>query len=330
MGTYNNKIGDQALTWVARLRSDSVGEADLADFADWLGFSDKHQQAWNEALDAWETLGVIANMPLDQLFADDAQGDKKHSFLGNLFSGIWKPLTAFTATAVIALGLIMVVKEDRQYYDSGVGQYQQITLQDGSVIELNTDTAVAILIDENSRDIELLRGEAFFTVASDKTKPFIVSVGNAKVKALGTAFNIYRQTEQQSVVSVVEGVVRVSEISGTSISAPQSKVLLANDRVLVGESTGLSEPEASSLEQVTAWRNGQVLFDKASVAEAIVILNRYLERKIVVAGRVSSTHRISGVFSIREQSETLNAVAQAFDLALVSEGNNWRLSQPNP
>lgn len=330
MGKINHEMINQALAWVACLRSETVGEADLADFADWLNASENHQQAWDSAMDTWETLGAVSYLPVEQLLAADTERKPNNSWLDNLFSGFWKPLTSLSALALVAVGLFLIVQEDRQIYYSAVGEYQQITLQDGSILELNTDTSVAVLLGENSRDLELLQGEAFFTVASDKSRPFIVSLGDARVQALGTAFNIYRQSDEQSMVSVVEGVVRVSEASGSSTAAPESKMLLANDVVLVNKSSGLSELQASNIEQATAWRSGQILFDRASLDEAVAILNRYLERKLVVTGGATTGHRISGVFSIHEQAETLSAVAQAFDLALVAEADNWLLSQSNP
>jgi len=330
MEKINDNMINQALVWVARLRSETVGEADLAGFADWLNASKNHQQAWDNAMETWEMLGVVSHLPVDPLLAADNQSKPNNSWFSHLFSGFWKPMTTLGASALVAMSLFMMVQEDRQYYYSAVGEYQQITLQDGSIVELNTDSSIAVSMGESSRDIELLKGEAFFTVASDKSKPFVVSVGEARVQALGTAFNIYRQSEQQAMVSVVEGVVRVSEVSGSATAAPESKMLLANDVVLVDESSGLSELQASNIERATAWRSGQILFDKASVHEAIVILNRYLEHKIVVASNTSSEHRVSGIFSIREQHETLNAVAQAFDLALTPAGDSWLLSQSNP
>ena len=331
----NNKITNQALAWVARMRSESVTETDFANFADWLNGSESHRQAWDSALDTWETLGVVSHLPVEQLLvASDTQcqggADKKRGYLANLFSGFWKPATSLAATTAIVVSLVMFMQEDRQHYVSAVGDYQQITLQDGSLIELNTDTEIAVLLGETSRDIELIKGEAFFTVASDKTKPFIVTVGDARVQALGTAFNIYRQSDNQSTLSVIEGVVRVSEASGSSTAVPESKMLLANDVVIVNALSGVSGLQASNIEQVTAWRSRQIMFDSASVTEAVAILNRYLERKILVAENTVSKHRISGVFSSREQDETLTAVAQAFDLTLVLEEKNWLLSQSNP
>lgn len=346
MGKITNKtttkITNQALAWVARLRSESVDETDFAHFADWLAGSECHQQAWDNAVDIWETLGVISHLPVESLLAAEPQLepelnpqseqglDKKRSYLANLFSGFWKPLTTMAATTAIVVSLIMFMQEDRQHYYSAVGDYQQISLQDGSLIELNTDTEIAVSLGETSRDIELLKGEAFFTVASDKTKPFIVTVGDARVQALGTAFNIYRQSDKQSTVSVIEGVVRVSEASGSSTAAPESKMLLANDVVIVNALSGVSDLQIPNIEQVTAWRSGQIMFDSASVAEAVAILNRYLERKILVAENTVSKHRISGIFSSRQQDETLAAVAQAFDLALVLDEDNWLLSPSNP
>ena len=328
MGEITNKMTNQALAWVARLRSESVTETDLENFADWLNDSDYHQQAWESAIDTWESLGVISHLPAESLLFTDEP--KPQRGLAKLFSDFWKPLTTMAATTALVVGLFMTMQEDRQHYYSAVGGYQQVTLQDGSLIELNTDTEIAVLLGERSRHVELIKGEAFFTVASDKTKPFIVTVGDARVQALGTAFNIYRQSDKQSTVSVIEGVVRVSEASGSPTSAPESKMLLASDVVIINELFGVSDLQAANIEQLTAWRSGQIVFDRASVSEAVAILNRYLVRKILVTESAVSKHRISGIFSSHEQGETLAAVAQAFDLPLVLEEDNWVLSQSNP
>ena len=63
----NNKMTNQALAWVARMRSESVTETDFANFADWLNGSESHRQAWDSALDTWETLGVVSHLPVEQL-----------------------------------------------------------------------------------------------------------------------------------------------------------------------------------------------------------------------------------------------------------------------
>lgn len=334
--THSDKAGDQALAWVARLRSDKVCEADMSAFADWLTQSDSHQAAWEQALDIWETAGVVSHMPVDHLInAADTQYQKRwtlnvNRIMGKWFGGLWRLLATVSASVAIVAIVFVTLQDSSQTYYSDLGEYQQITLQDGSLIELNTDSAISVSLSDSRREIELIKGEAFFTVASDKRRPFVVTLGGASVQALGTAFNIYRHSDKRALVTVTEGVVRVAEVNGSAVAAADTKMLLANQAVAFDETTGFAEVPDSNIPQVIAWRDGQIMFDRASVTEAVTILNRYLEHKIVLADNTASNHRISGIFSSREKAETLRAVAQAFDLELSRPSDNWLLSPPNP
>ena len=331
---------DQALGWVVRLRSDRVTDADIEAFADWLSASDQHELAWSQALDTWETAGVLSFMP-DLMPSTDRAADSVQVSLTQLlrrgFAGFWRSLstmaTSLTALAVSLTAVVLAVillQGGGQTYSTATGEYQQVWLDDGSLIELNTDSSVVLSLSDRQRNIELVRGEAFFTVAPDKTRPFVVIVGGAEVRALGTAFNIYRQGPELARVHVVEGVVRVSETQGSAVFAPESRMLLANQALEFSETTGIGDLPEQNMQQATAWREGQILFDGAGLKEATTVLNRYLEQKIILHDSAHSAHRISGIFSSRERETTLLAVAQAFDLELSRQGDKWLLSKPNP
>jgi transmembrane sensor len=338
---------DQALGWVVRLRSDRVTDADIEAFADWLSASDQHELAWSQALDTWETAGVLSYMP-DLMPSTDQTADAVQASLTQLlrkgFAGFWRSLSAMAssltalASSLTALAVsltvvavtVILLQGGGQTYSTATGEYQQVWLDDGSLIELNTNSAVVLSLSDRQRNIELVRGEAFFTVAPDKTRPFVVTVGGAEVRALGTAFNIYRQGPELARVHVVEGVVRVSETQGSAVSAPESRMLLANQALEFSETTGIGDLPEQNMQQATAWREGQILFDGASLKEATTVLNRYLEQEIILHDSAHSAHRISGIFSSREGETTLLAVAQAFDLELSRQGDKWLLSKPNP
>ena len=323
---------EQALGWVVRLRSDSVADADIEAFADWLVASEQHELAWNQAIDTWETAGLLSYMPDLMPDAETAGSvqDNLVRLMRRAFAGFWRSLTTVSVSvAVIALA-VLIFQDNGRTYSTAIGEYQQVLLDDGSLIELNTNSSVTLSISDSLREIELVRGEAFFTVAPNKDKPFIVHVGGADVQALGTAFNIYRQGAERARVHVVEGVVRVSEAEGSAVAAPESRMLLADQALEFSETRGMADLPRQNMQQATAWREGQILFDSASLSEAKTLLNRYLEHKIVLGDGVQSAHKISGIFSSRERETTLVAVAQAFDLELSRQDNNWLLSKPKP
>ena len=333
----DQKIIDQAYAWVVALRGEKVNDKSLEDFSDWLTAADCHQQAWDQALDVWGTLGALSHLPLDELLVDDLDvpitpADRQFSLGSSLLERlgtIWKPMVL--AFSLVAVGFIAVFnfQPQGQIYTADIGQYLAVTLADDSVVELNTDSAISVSLTESSRDIKLLKGEVFFTVAEDKDKPFIVSVAGATVRAVGTAFNIHRITDQSAIVSVSEGIVRVEETAGSSVVAAQSKLLTADEALKIDSVRGLSESNVNN-PQVTAWRQGLLLFDNTSIGDAVEMLNRYQQKKIIVADGVAKNIMISGTFSSRQNKETLAAVAQAFSLELTPQGNKWLLSQTNP
>ena len=228
----SNDAIDQALEWLARLRADTVGESELSDFTNWLTAADNHQQAWDYALDVWESLGVLSHMPLDDLLIDNPGSGRPQGLTYLLkmkwITSAWKSLAAVSATVAIVLTLLFASQPATQNYSAGLGEYRQVSLEDGSTIELNTNSQITVRLSQSSREVELVSGEAFFTVAPDKHSPFIVRIGDSKVQALGTAFNIYRQTQDQAAITVVEGVVRVSEGQGSALAAAETQLLLVD------------------------------------------------------------------------------------------------------
>lgn len=337
----DQNILDQAYAWVVALRGGNVSEKSLEDFSVWITSDESHQSAWDQALDLWETMGAVSHLPVDELLADDqvipaqsskAPADSQSSEgIGLLekLQSLWKPMALAFSLAVVGFIAVFNFQPQGEIYAAGTGQYLAVTLADGTVVELNTNSEISVSLNEDFREIELIKGEVFFTVAKDKDRPFIVDVSGATVRAVGTAFNIYRVTDQSAIVSVTEGIVRVEEAGGSSVTAAQSQLLTVDEALTIDAVRGLSEAKTKN-QQVTAWRQGQLLFDNTSIGDAVDMLNRYLHKKVVVADDVSQSIKLSGTFSSRQKRETLAAVAQALGLELTPRDDKWLLSQPNP
>lgn len=331
----DQNVLDQAFAWVVALRGEKVSEKNLEDFSVWLTVDGSHQLAWDEALELWQTMGAVSYLPVDELLAETsaetpAEPQSVPGFgLMDKLQSLWKPMAlAFSLAAVGFIAVFNFHPQD-EIYAAGTGQYLAVTLADGSVVELNTNSEISVSLTENTREVALHRGEVFFTVATDKDRPFTVDVAGATVRAVGTAFNIYRVTDQSTLVSVSEGIVRVEEAGGSSVSSAQSKLLTVDEALEIDSVRGLSETKIKNV-QATAWRQGQLLFENTSIGDAVEMLNRYLHKKVIVADDVSRSIKISGTFSSRQKKETLAAVAQALGLELTPRGEKWLLSQPNP
>ena len=331
----DQNILDQAFAWVVALRGENVSEKDLEDFSVWLTDEESHQSAWDQALELWQTMGAVSYLPVDELLAEmpaeKAIDSKPAASFGLLekLQNLWKPMALAFSLAAVGFIAVFNFQPQGEIYAAGTGQYLAVTLGDGSVVELNTNSEISVSLTDSSREIELLKGEVFFTVASDLDRPFIVDVAGATVRAVGTAFNIYRATDQSAIVSVSEGIVRVEEAGGSSVASAQSRLLTADEALEIDSVRGLSEANIQNV-QATAWRQGQLLFENTSIGDAVEMLNRYLHKKVIVADDVSQSIKISGTFSSRQKKETLAAVAQALGLELTLRDNKWLLSQPNP
>ena len=333
----DQNVLDQADAWVVALRGENISDKSLEDFSVWLSADNSHQIAWDQALELWETLGAVSYLPVDELLTNESDrlespADNQPSFGSGLlekWQDFWKPMVLAFSLATIGFIAVFNFQPQGEIYAAGTGQYLAVTLADGSVVELNTNSAISVSLSEDFRGIELLKGEVFFTVASDKDRPFVVDVGGATVRAVGTAFNIYRVTEQSAIVSVAEGIVRVEEAGGSSVSSAQSQLLIVDQALTIDSIRGLT-PSDNQNAQATAWRQGQLLFDNTSVADAVEMLNRYLHKQVIVADDVSKSIKISGTFSSRQKRETLGAVANALGLELTLNDDKWLLSQPNP
>jgi len=185
---------------------------------------------------------------------------------------------------------------DSNRYSTRIGTMESITLADGSRLTLNTDSRIRVAVEPQHRHIDLDKGEAFFEVANDPRRPFVVRAGHKRVIALGTKFSVRRDGDEV-LVAVTEGKVRVED---ESVPAPgqATEVLLgagsiarsARGQVLVRDGAG---PE---VDRLLSWRSGYLVFRNSTLADAVAEFNRYNTRKIVIADPRIGGIRIGGNF----------------------------------
>lgn len=197
----------------------------------------------------------------------------------------------------------VVVEQSDQLIVTDIGEQRSITLADGSVLYVNTNSKVHIALSETARRIELSQGEALFDVAHDESRPFEVLAGDAVIRAVGTKFNV-KHTGQGLNVVVLEGAVIVedrADVRGDTPSGGDSGFPSA--RLAAGQQAqltpGLSRPVISATDPaaVTSWRTRQLTFEDQSLAAIADEFNRYNRTRIVLADSEIADIRFSGVFS---------------------------------
>ena len=328
-GQQQNKLLDEAAAWIARLRADTVSAQEQGEFSHWLNLSDAHLLAFDEMTDTWETLGAATYSP-------HAAAANLHSKKTAQTSRSWLPRLNLwhggLATACVAGLMALVIllpgspAVETLHYATTIGEQRRITLADGSVVDLNTNTRLQVRYSEARRELALSRGEAYFDVVSNKRAPFVVDVGAGTVTAVGTAFNIYRQGTETR-VTVTEGTVRVAEAKDAATPAPNSELASAAQQVLLGK-RGVGQVRDLNTSQALAWRHKTLVFDNAPLSEAIDELNRYLGQPVDTSDATLQPLKVSGTFSLEAPQETLRALMASFNLAIVEQQQTQRLYVP--
>jgi transmembrane sensor len=170
----------------------------------------------------------------------------------------------------------------------------------GSKITLNTASAVHADYSGRERRITLVRGEAYFEVAKDATRPFIVVAGSRQVIAVGTVFDV-RLQDAKLRVTLVEGKVRVAAtlphpVVGDAGVRPVSGVTLEAGSALVTQEDGSAVVEQANLIAATSWRSGKLIIDGESLVEVVAEMNRYSREKLEIANPALERRKVSGVF----------------------------------
>ena len=206
-------VEQEAIAWLIRLdRDDQPSPKELALLREWLGRSPAHRQALNRVNRFWSNT-ILTELivplvrpqraPLWRLILSWLQSCKR-----------WQLAAAGTVAslaliAMILLNVLSPAQPEITVYTTAVGQQQMITLPDGSIAHLNTNTQLQVLFSQRARILRLLNGQVHFNVSHDPSRPFQVYGGDGVVEAIGTAFTVSLLKRQMDVL-VTEGLVTVS------------------------------------------------------------------------------------------------------------------------
>ena len=232
-------------------------------------------------------------------------------------------------------------------YSTPVGGLDGVHLIDGSQVTLNTDTSLRVVMTRGLRRIDLNKGEAFFDVAHDRSRPFVVYAGNKRVMAVGTKFSVRRDSDDVQVV-VTEGSVSlataaphilpsrgagpdgsgelVPEIAGakpsTGLALPPVTLLRAGTVARTASTEVLIHRQtATESEALLSWRNGYVAFRDTTLADAVKEFNRYNTRKMVIDDPTIADIRIGGNFRANNIDAFLWLLQNGFPIAIEQDSD---------
>jgi transmembrane sensor len=211
-------------------------------------------------------------------------------------------------------------------YRTEIGGLQAVLMNDGSRITLNTDSRIRVAVSETERRVNLEQGEAFFDVAKDPKRPFVVNAGKQRIVAVGTAFSVRRRTENDSddvLIVVTEGAVRVEQ-DGVKPQATQlaaGTIARTNDK-----GTQVQTRPLAAAEEQLSWRAGYLVFRETALVDAVGEFNRYNTRKMVVEdpGALGSVH-VGGTFRPTNVDAFVRFLEQGFEMEAARTEHEIRL-----
>ncbi|MCX2865660.1 FecR domain-containing protein [Paucibacter sp. PLA-PC-4] len=334
------EIAAEAAVWIARLHGPDRSNHMERECLAWQARSAAHRLAFERGTDLWmEAAGVDRAAVARAATASRPEGRGGEGQGASPANGYrhgwhwprpWALALSLTATALVVGALVCQPWRDIDSYDTGVGEQRLVILGDGTRMSLNTSTRVKVELDQTQRRVRVDGGEAFFEVAKDASRPFVVQAAGAEVTATGTAF-VVRLTPpgagalESLDVTLVEGQVLVREAE-RRVAAARSLppiVMAAGERLRVrgdqGTSGGVTAAPAQPqrdrprMDQVLAWKRGEAVFDNATLPQALAEMNRYSTTPIM-ADPSLAVLRISGLFKTGDSASFAQAVATLHDL----------------
>ncbi|MEM6650289.1 MAG: FecR domain-containing protein [Pseudomonadota bacterium] len=337
----SSDVSAEACAWIAQLETGRMSEQDMTALKEWMKRSPRHYEEIRKAAYLSQETNILTDFaaPL-QVAAQDVK--QKAAPLGpSQKRGFGKYAVVALSFVFICIAALIGFQQVKPYaaepfiVTTPVGGFESHVLSDGSTLKLNTDSQIEVDFSKDMRRIRLLKGEAFFEVAHNADRPFVVYAGDKYVKAVGTAFAV-RWTDGDLSVTVSEGRVAFAPIetaqpvsvdtenplSETSDIAPQ---IAFTPPVYLDQGDKLSLPKTApdqltqkidprALVRELSWQQGLLDFDQRPLVEVIEEINRYTTVKIEIMDPELSQREFGGIFRTGETDALLEALELSFDV----------------
>ena len=321
----------EAAAWVARFDTGEVSAKDQAAFQAWLNGSALHRAAIAEYGNFWSEFDKLRQLT-DPIGAGREFGARaKRSVVFSSGAKVWLAACAAAVVVMVAAGGVLRQEvpnrpsvqqsqaarpSSRQSYVTAIGAQKRFALADGSLVTLNTNSRIDVEIRGHSRDIHLVRGEAYFDVVHDKARPFTVYANQYVVRDIGTAFAVHLLEKGLVNVRVTKGSVEIAAPEGKISNETKSLgVIVAGSDVVFGQKIERSEVMSNvELDRKLAWRQGQLNYTGQPLAEVLADVSRYSDIEIEIADPALRDLPVGGTFSANQTDAILAALENNFGI----------------
>lgn len=301
----------QASRKFIRNRDKDITERQAEGLVKWLAADDSHEKRYQSVEDVWALTGALQSDAELLRIMEAPMAVEKPLLQLTRRRLIWSGMAA-AAAVVLSIGVWAYLTAGVYY--TGVSEQRLISLEDGSVILLNTDTRLSVRMSATSRQVVLEKGEALFEVTHDENRPFLVDTGQGLVRDLGTKFNIYRKADSVT-VSVLEGSVEVETKDKSIPDSPQLVTPLTRGQEVTYSDIHIRPKVVPArVERIDAWRAGRIRFSAETLRDAVDEFNRYSKKEIILGDPKLEALLVTGTFRIGNTQALVAALAESYDL----------------
>lgn len=328
----------QAAHWSDALRERGDQPDVRAAFERWRAEHPAHAEAFDR-IDGAYRIALAANGSREMLELENeimALGTARDRRRGRRFAvaaAVAAGLVAIVVSGFVATGgswhELQYLRDRARYalagetlYQTAAGQRLAVVLKDGSTLTLNTDSRAIVRYRDDTRGVNLVKGQALFEVAKDPAHPFVVTAGGRKVTALGTAFDV-RVSGQHFAVTLIEGRIKVEQetpAGRTEVRTMKPAQLTAGEQLVATAADAAPIVREANVQRETSWRNGQLIFENDRLADAVKEINRYGGRRVVLDDARLGELRVSGIFNTGNTAVFVETLTNYFPLRVAESG----------
>ena len=335
-GTARRKCFEQASDWLLRMENPDRTEEDVNEWLRWCDADPQNLVAFEAFQKDWRDLDALkvgANVSEEAApTRNGVDGDlESHpplashpSIAGARRWRLTAPLAIAAGVAVVAATALLLTRDHglaipRQQV-AAAQTNRAATLPDGSKVILSAQTSLNVDFNGSGRNLDLSPGEAYFKVQHDRNHPFVVHAGDISVTAIGTAFDVRRESNRVT-VTVEEGTVEIAGSAFAKIGLPTTWRAEAGYQLTYSSNGRTAMISSVDMSSALAWRSGELSYVWEPLGTVIEDLNRYSEHKVIVQDPAIAALRFTGTVFTASVADWVKAIEQAYPVRAESTAN---------
>ena len=330
-----------ASDWLLRIQAGSLDSEELTQWLQWYDADSANRSAFEKVQATFESVRALPQSERSAWASRlNALEQPQRWRTGVLLPWFSRPVwaTAFALTVALIAGVVVWQlgrdgSVETSAFKTERAIHRDISLPDGSRVRLGAKSQLFVNFTSETRYVVLEGGEAFFNVAKDKERPFLVQAGEVTIRAVGTEFNV-RRVMDKTIVAVTEGVVEVRQSlrprQSTNSGASKAIRVVAGEQVSIDPAAAVVAVKQVASEAVVGWQEGRLEFVDEPLGMVIETINRYSHREIVITDKAISEFRFSGTVSREHIDEWVFALAEIFPVDVRRVGNETVLISHRP